>query len=53
MPFPRLLLAVIGDEITLSGSHESNFLTRIERSLDGVEIYNFGLPRSGPRPVGF
>ncbi len=47
-----LRVAVIGDEITLSGSHESNFLTRIERSLDGVEIYNFGLPHSGPRVWG-
>jgi hypothetical protein len=44
-----LRVAVIGDEVTLSGSHESNFLTRIERSLPGVEIYNFGLPHSGPR----
>ncbi len=42
-------VAVIGDEVTLSGSHESNFLTRVERSLPGVEIYNFGLPHSGPR----
>jgi hypothetical protein len=42
-------VAVIGDEVTLSGPHESNFLTRIEQIVGDVEIYNFGLPQAGPR----
>jgi hypothetical protein len=42
-------IAVLGDELTLSGSAETNFLNRIERRLTDIEIYNFGVPQTGPR----
>ncbi len=49
-------VAVLGDEITLSGAAQTNFLQRIERANPGMEICNFGLrkparantPRSWP-----
>jgi hypothetical protein len=51
-PQPRagvFRIAVLGDAVTLSGTAETNYLTRVERSLPGIEIYNFGLPDAGPR----
>jgi hypothetical protein len=42
-------VAVLGDEIALSGSVETNFLNRIQRRLTDVEIYNFAVPQTGPR----
>lgn len=40
-------VAVVGDELTLSGDARTNFLAQIERRASGVEVYNFGLPRAG------
>jgi len=44
-----LRVAVLGDETILSGTASTNFLACIERRLTGVEFYNFGVPRTGPR----
>lgn len=44
-----LRVAVLGDETILSGTASTNFLACIERRLRGVEFYNFGAPRTGPR----
>jgi len=41
-------VAVLGDEMVLSGGAGSNCLDRLEQNLEGVEVYNFGLPRAGP-----
>ncbi|MCH8923477.1 MAG: hypothetical protein IIA67_10065 [Planctomycetes bacterium] len=45
----RLRIAVLGDEMTLSGDAQSNCLDQIERLNRGVDVYNFGLPGVGPR----
>jgi hypothetical protein len=42
-------IAVLGDGVTLSGSAQTNLLSRVERTVPGIEIYNFGLPAAGPR----
>jgi hypothetical protein len=42
-------IAALGDDALLAGSAESNYLAEIERSVPGIEIYNFGLPDAGPR----
>ncbi len=42
-------IAVLGDDVTLSGTAETNCLSQIERRVPGVEIYNFGIPQAGPR----
>ena len=42
-------VAVVGDEMTLSGSADSNCLAQLEAQLAGVEIHNFSLPQAGPR----
>lgn len=42
-------IAVLGDEMTLSGDATSNCLAQVEQLNRGVEIYNFGLPGVGPR----
>jgi hypothetical protein len=45
----RLRIAVLGDEMTLSGDVRSNCLDQIEQLNRGVDVYNFGLPGVGPR----
>jgi hypothetical protein len=42
-------VAVLGDGLTLSGSYQTNCLSRLEQSLPGIEICHFGLPRASPR----
>ena len=42
-------IAALGDGAVLSGTAQSNYLARIERSVPGIEIYNFGIPGAGPR----
>ena len=42
-------IAVLGDGVTLSGTPETNCLAQIERRVPDVEVYNFGIPRAGPR----
>lgn len=42
-------IAALGDGVTLSGTAETNYLAQIERSIPGIEIYNFGLAQAGPR----
>jgi len=44
-----LRVAVLGDEVTLSGTAETNCLAQLEQRLPGVEVYNFGMPQAGPR----
>ncbi|MBI1902368.1 MAG: hypothetical protein HYS13_14805 [Planctomycetia bacterium] len=42
-------VAVLGDETTLSGTSQTNFLVQVQERLPGVQIYNFGVPSAGPR----
>jgi hypothetical protein len=42
-------IAAVGDWSILSGTHESNVLSALERALPGTEIYNFSIPEAGPR----
>ncbi len=42
-------VAVVGDRVLLSGTSRTNFLVQLERRLSGIEVYNFGIPRAGPR----
>ena len=42
-------IAALGDDALLAGTAQSNYLAEIERSVPGIEIYNFGLPDAGPR----
>ncbi len=42
-------VAVLGDGMTLSGSYQTNCLSRLEQSLPGIEICHFGLPSASPR----
>lgn len=39
-------VAVVGDDLTLSGDIHTNFLAQLERRLPGMQIDNFGLPRA-------
>ncbi len=43
----RYRVAVLGGSQTLSGTAATNCLARLEVRVPGIEIYNFGLPRSG------
>jgi hypothetical protein len=42
-------LAVLGDELALSGTSATNCFAQLEHSLPGVEVYNFAIPQAGPR----
>jgi hypothetical protein len=42
-------VAVLGDESTLCGTAQTNFLAQVESRLPGVQVYNFGVPSAGPR----
>ena len=42
-------VAAVGDDLTLCGDAETNFLNQVERLAPGLEVYNFGLPAAGPR----
>ncbi len=42
-------IAALGDSAALSGVRQTNCLEQIEAILPGTEIYNFTLPRVGPR----
>jgi hypothetical protein len=42
-------IAVLGDELALSGTAETNFAARTEKLLPGVELLNFGVCEAGPR----
>lgn len=44
-----LRIAVVGDEAALAGDGSTNCFAQLERSLPGVEFYNFAVPQSGPR----
>jgi len=44
-------IAVVGDRTTLGRAWPEHFLSRIERTLSGVEVYNFGLADAGPREL--
>jgi hypothetical protein len=43
----RFRVAVLGGSATLSGTPQTNCLDQLEARVPGIEIYNFGLPRSG------
>ena len=45
----RYRVAVVGDEVALSGTAHTNFLEQLERRVPGIEIYNFSLPSAGLR----
>jgi len=40
-------VAVLGGSTALSGNPQTNCLDQLEARVPGVEVYNFGLPRSG------
>lgn len=42
-------LAVLGDELALSGTSSTNCFAQLEHQLPGIEVYNFAIPRAGPR----
>lgn len=44
----RVRVAAIGRGLTLSGTVETNCLEQIERTLPGIDVYNFGLSQSCP-----
>jgi len=41
-------VAAIGDELTICGCTESNFIDCIERSHPWLEVLNFGVPQASP-----
>ncbi len=45
----RHFVAVVGDEVTLSGNSDTNHLTQVEALLPGVQIVNYGGPELGPK----
>ena len=45
----RFRVAAVGDEVTLCGNTQTNFLAQIERLVPQLEVYNFGIPESDPR----
>ncbi|MEK6246936.1 MAG: hypothetical protein N2C12_02075, partial [Planctomycetales bacterium] len=45
----RYRIAVLGDELTVSGGKQTNYLRLLERQLPNIEILNFSMPRAGPR----
>lgn len=45
----RLRIAALGDDAALTGTAETNCLSRIEQLMPGVEVFNFALPSAGPR----
>jgi hypothetical protein len=42
-------IAVLGDDLTLSGTYDSNCVKQLARRVPGVEVYHFGVPTAGPR----
>ncbi len=48
-PRGRFRVAAVGDEITLCGTAQTNFLARFERLVPKIEVYNFGIPAAGPQ----
>lgn len=42
-------IAVLGDDLTLSGTFDSNCVKQLARRVPGVEVYHFGVPTAGPR----
>ncbi len=49
-PRPGMLrVAVLGDEVALSGTAATNCFMQLEKSLPGVEVYNFAIPEAGIR----
>jgi hypothetical protein len=42
-------LAVLGDDLALSGTSSTNCFTQLEHKLPGLEVYNFAIPQAGPR----
>lgn len=42
-------VAVLADEVALSGTATTNCFVQLERSLPGIEVYNFAIPGAGIR----
>ena len=45
----RFRVAAVGDEITLCGTAQTNFLAQFERTVPRIEVYNFGISETGPQ----
>ncbi len=41
-------VAALGGSIPLGGTNQTNCLVQLERSVPGIEVYNFGVPEIGP-----
>jgi hypothetical protein len=45
----KFRVAALGGALTLSGTGDTNCLDRVERSVPGLDVFNFGLRQAGPR----
>src|SRR5262249_20278983 len=45
----KFRVAVLGDDLTLSGTYESNCVKQLARRVPGIEVYHFGVQTAGPR----
>lgn len=48
-PINSFRVAILGDEMTLPTDAGRSFIELLEQKIHGLEVYNFGLPKAGPR----